>query len=331
MKKINRLLPIMTALMLCFPALTVQAAPWQKNQQAPTVKLSGLEGTVTILLEEINSLEGNLKVIEKPQGGSASFDTVNVVCSDLGAQGMSKNGKILLSSSGAPMDVTLNIPMTFTAEGTYVLELDGGVTNAEGFYENFADDPDEYICRVKIQAGDSAGGSSSNQPSGGDFNYNSEFNLNINVETEELEEAIEKVAEAIKSDEQLKMMQELLDKMNHGISLLEGGDQESVDKAAKELEESLEEIEAAEEEAETTEPVLEEVTESEAKVEEIQINADAEESAKGIPMIVWLILAILVLLALVAGAYFIYRSRKNKKDDYDGAPMVEYNIEDDDE
>lgn len=326
MKKINRLIPIVTAFMLLFPMLNVQAAAWQKNQQQPKATVSGLEGTVVMSLEQINSLEGTFKIVEKPEKGSASIQSVNAICSDMGAQGMAKNDKIFLASSGEPMNVKLEISMKFTAEGVYTLELDGGVTNAEGVYEDYSEKPNAYVCRMEIGVGDAAGENSSAEGTlGGDFNYNSEFELNINVETKELEEAIKEVADAINSDEELKMMQELLDKMNHGISLLEGGDQESVDKATEELQDSLAELEA--------EPEEEKVVETKEPVEVIEVEeiSDEESVKKGGNKLPLILIILALLLVVGAAAFWFWKKAKDKAPDYDGAPMVDYDIEEDDE
>lgn len=337
MKRINRFIPILTAFLLFFPMLDVQAAPWQKNQQASKAVVSGLEGTVVMSLEQINSLEGIFKVVDKPQDGSASIESVNATCSDMGAQGMAKNDKIFLASSGEPMNVKLEIPMKFTKAGVYTLELDGGVTNADGVYEDYSGDPDAYICQIEIQAGDasegnpSAGDSTVEGTLGGDFNYNSEFNLNINVETEELEDALEEVAEAIKSDEQLTMMQELLDKMNQGLALLEGGDQESVDATTEEIKESLEDLELTKETTEAGEMEEQEGTEPEGeKLLEENESKGGFELEGAINLLKW-ILPILTLAIFIITFIYFWRKAKNNTPDYDGAPMVDYNIEDDDE
>lgn len=333
MKKINRLIPIVTAFLLFFPMLNVQAAPWQKNQQAPKATVSGLEGTVVMSLEQINSLEGTFKVVEKPEKGSASIQSVNAICSDMGAQGMAKNDKIFLSSSGEPMNVTLEISMKFTMEGVYTLELDGGVTDADGKYEDYSENANNYICQVEIEVGNTSGENSSTGGSvGGDFNYNSEFNLNINVETEELEEVLGEVAEAIKSDEQLKMMQELLEKMNRGLSLLEGGDQKAVDEATEDLKNSLAELE--------TEPEEDKSAETETPVQSIEVEEVSDEepvkksdgfALENVFKLAKIILPILAILIFIAAAIYFWRKAKKKAPDYDGAPMVDYDIEDDDE
>lgn len=333
MKKIKRFIPIVTAALLFFPMLNVQAAAWKKNQQAPKTSLFTLEGTVEMSLEQINSLEGAFQVIKKPEKGGAIIQSVNVVCSDQSAHGMTKGDKIFLSSSGEPMDVNMRISMKFTTAGTYVLELDGGVTTAEGVYEDYSEKPENYICRIEIEAGDASEGSSSNQEStGGDFNFDTEFDFDINVETEELEEVLGEVAEAIKSEEQLSMMQELLDKMNQGLALLEGGDQEAIDETAEELEESLEELESVLEEESNAEQLETELAEPEKVPEEVteEVSKDTSvELQKGFSLLKWIIPLLAVLIFVVAAIYF-WRKTKNRKNDYDGAPMVDYHIEDDD-
>ncbi|MBO5159515.1 MAG: hypothetical protein J6B94_07990 [Lachnospiraceae bacterium] len=335
MKKMKRFIPIVAAALLLCPMLNVQAAAWQKNQTAPKASLSALEGTVEMSLEQINSLEGTFQVIKKPEKGSAVIQSVNVVCSDQSAQGMTKGDKIFLASSGEPMNVTMGISMKFTVAGTYVLELDGGVTNAEGVYEDYSEKSENYICRVEIEAGNVSEENSSNQEStGGDFNFNTEFDFDINVETEELEEVLGEVADAIKSDEQLSMMQELLDKMNQGLALLEGGNQESVDEAAKELEESLEELDSVNKEennAEHSELEIE-LAEPEIISEEVAEELSKEsgnEIQKGFSLLKWIIPILAVFVFVVAALYF-WRKTKSRKNNYDGAPMVDYRIEDDD-
>ena len=320
MKRIRRLLTILTAILLILPGMTVNAEKNAVEKQS----IKALEGTVTMELKDVLSLEGTIKAGAEVKGTTATIQSATISCKG-DALCMDSNNKIFVASNGEPVTLTIEVKMKFSKAGKYTLELDGGITDKDGKYEDYSESKD-FIKKIEITAGDpNASGSTNNQET--DKDKGTKIEIDFEVETEKLEKTLEEVAEAIKSDEQLTMMQELLDKMNQGLALLEAGDQESVDKAAEELKDSLEKLE--------TEPKEESVTEAEPETkpdEVLEVEVTSEEEPKKERSRLPLILFVLAFLATAGvAAFYFWRKTKNNVPDYDGAPMVDYDIEEDDE
>lgn len=323
MKRIRRLLPILTAVLLILPGMTVQA---EKNAvEKQSVKT--LEGTVTMKLEDIYSLEGTLKTGAGAQGGTAAIQSAVISCKG-DALCMDSDNKIFVASNGDPVTITIEAKMKFSKAGSYTLELDGGFTDKEGNYEDYSESED-FIQKIEITAGD-ADVSGTTDDKDANANKDNKIEIDFDVDYSELEEALNNVTEAINSNEQLKNLQELLIKTNEGLELLNSSDQEAVDEAAKELEESMEELEAA---PVTTaeEDAAEEIVQEMEEAEDETIDTNGESTTKrSFKLFKWILLILVGVIFAVATIYF-WRKQKKKVPDYDGAPMVDYDIEDDDE
>lgn len=321
MKKIKRLLPILTAILLILPGMTVHAEKNAVEKQS----IKTLEGTVKMTLEDVLSLEGTIKAGAEVQGTTATIQSATISCKG-DALCMDSDNKIFVASNGEPVTIVIEVKMKFSKTGKYTLELDGGITDKDGKYEDYSESKD-FIKKIEITAGDpDASGSTNDQDT--NSSKDTKIEIDFEVETAELEKTLDEVAEAIKSDEQLAMMQQLLDKMNQGLTLLEGGNQEAVDETTEELKESLENLELT---AETTEDgeMEEKETAIESEEEVIETN-DGSTLNNNFKYLKW-IFPILTLAMFIAAAVYFWRKEKNKVPDYDGAPMVDYDIEDDDE
>ena len=321
MKKIRRLLPILTAILLILPGMTVHAEKNAVEKQS----IKTLEGTVTITLENVLSLEGTIKAGAEAQGTTATIQSATISCKG-DALCMDSDNKIFVASNGEPVTIVIEAKMKFSKAGKYTLELDGGITDKDGKYEDYSESKD-FIKKIEITAGDpDASGSTNNQDANKD--KDTKIEIDFNVETEELEKTLDEVAEAIKSDEQLAMMQQLLDKMDQGLALLEGGNQEAVDETTEELKESLENLELT---TETTEDGEMEEKETVTETEEEVIETKDGSGLKDILKYLKWVLPILTLALFIVAVIYFWRKAKNNEPDYDGAPMVDYDIEDDDE
>ena len=321
MKRIRRLLPILTAVLLILPGMTVHA---EKNAvEKQSVKT--LEGIVTMTLENVLSLEGTIKASAEDKAAAASIQSATISCKG-DALCMDSDNKIFVASNGEPVTITIEAKMKFSKAGIYTLELDGGITDQDGKYEDYSESKD-FIKKIEITAGDpEASDSTNNQDT--DKDKDTKIEIDFEVETEELEKTLGEVAEAIKSDEQLAMMQQLLAKMDQGLALLEGGNQEQVDETTEELKESLENLELT---AETTENGEKEGKETVTESEEEVIETNDDSVLNNIFKYLKWVLPILTLAIFIAALIYFWRKAKNNTPDYDGAPMVDYDIEDDDE
>lgn len=321
MKRIKRLLPILTAVLLILPGMTAQAEKNVVEKQS----IKTLEGTVTMTLEGVQSLEATLKASAGTQGGTVTIQSATVSCKG-DALCMDSDNKIFVASSGEPVTLTIETVMKFSKAGTYVLELDGGITDEEGNYEDYSESKD-FIKKIEITAGDTtASGTTNNQTSSESTKDDNKIEIKFDVDYSELEEALNNVTEAINSNEELKNLQELLVKTNEALALLDSSDQQAVDEAAVELQESLDDL------GSDVTLVTENEEEAEPAVQEIETKKGIDGSALDkIFKLAKIILPILAILIFIAAAIYFWRKAKKKAPDYDGAPMVDYDIEDDDE
>lgn len=322
MKRIRRLLPILTAILLIMPGMTVYAEKNAVEKQS----IKTLEGVVKMTLEDVLSLEGTIKAGAEAKGTTATIQSATISCKG-DALCMDSDNKIFVASNGEPVTLSIEVKMKFSKAGKYTLELDGGITDKDGRYEDYSESKD-FIKKIEITAGDpAASGSTTNQNTNTD--KKTEIEIDFKVETEELEKTLGKVADAIKSDEQLAMMQQLLDKMDQGLALLENGNQEAVDATTEELKESLENLELA---AETIEDGEQEEKEAAVESEEEAIKTNDGFGLKNIfKYLKWILSILAIVIFGAAAVYFWKKMEEDDEPDYDGAPMVDYDIEEDDE
>lgn len=319
MKRIKLLLPILTTILLILPGMNTEAA--EKLQLSSGTKKT----TATLTLKELLSLEGELSVKSSTQGATVKINSMEA-SSDSTAMCMTSENKIFMVSSGNPVTTTIKVELEFSKDGTFVLTLDGGMTDKDGNYVDYSSDSKKCVEEMTIVVGASTSTSTENQTQTSTKNDKDDEDDEDEVDYKALEEALKEVTEAINSNEDLKNLQELLVKTNEAIALLNSDDQQAVDEAAVELQESLDDL--------GSDVALDTENEEEAEpaVQEIEIKKGIDGSALDkIFKLAKIILPILAILIFIAAAIYFWRKAKKKAPDYDGAPMVDYDIEDDDE
>lgn len=323
MKRIKLLLPILTTALLILPGLNAEAA--EKLQLASGTKKT----TATITLKDLQSLEGEFSAKSSTQGATVKINSVEAT-SDGGAMCMTSGNKIFMVSSGEPVTTTIQVNLEFSKDGTFVLTLDGGMTDKDGNYEDYSSDAKKCVEEMTITVGTSNGtstntGNQKPSSSNKDDKDSKEEEKDDEVDYEALEKALNDVAEAINSNEDLKTLQELLTKANEGTVLLDSEDQEAVDEAAVEIQESLEDL------GFDVELNLDAEEEEEPEGFEVEVKENDGSALENVLKIAKIVLPILAILIFIAAAIYFWRKAKNKAPNYDGAPMVDYDIEDDDE
>ncbi len=330
MKKVKIILIVLTILLLITPVLNVQAKDIHLSQEK--ISSGHINAMIDMELCDLKSLDGEISVATSTEDASAVIRSVqakssNSIC-------MVEGNKIFMISSDQPVTVEVNVELGFSKDGTYVLCLEGNATNEDDEYE-------AYTVTKSIVVGTASKDDTGNDeqpPENKPETDKKEDNKKDNKEeadNKELLEAIEKVTEIIESDEKLKAQEELFNQLNSAIALLNSKDQEAIDEAAMDLEKAAEELEpeetAEEKEAQQAEDQTESIPSKNAQEEESTENVLEKEPSKA-GFNIWLIIIPLLLILIGAAvAFYLIRKKKNAQaEDYDGAPMVEYDIEDDD-
>ena len=341
MKKIRGFILILAAVLTFFTGINAEAAA--THLEAGTKKAS-----VTMTLKDLMSLEGEVTG-SAPSGATITVSSMKAAVEGEALCSMVGN-RIFMVSSGKAVTVTITMEVEFSADGTYAITLDGGRTDAQGKYEDYTTDKDKYVDKLTINVGEasdsSAGsGAEDNADDSGDDN-DDENNADDNddgsgdgdnnagdtsdnhtpednagtqgsgVDYSALEQALSDVNSVISSNEELKSMQNLLDKTNEGAVLLGSDDQSKIDEAALEIQKGLEEL----------------------GEEIVYDKEEADAFTSGLGSIfknTWKFLVILLLLLVMVAAIIIGIWLWNKVGkggpDYVGAPDVDYDINEDDE
>ena len=252
MKKIRLFILMLAAVLLFLPGMNAKAATMQLD--AGTKKTS-----VTMTLKDLMSLEGEVTA-SAPSGATITVSSMKAAVEGEALCSMVGN-RIFMVSSGKTVTVTITMEVEFSVDGTYAITLDGGRTDAQGKYEDYTTDKDKYVEKLTINVGeapsDSNAGSgdednaddsgddndddnnaddNDDNPNAGDNSDNNPPEDNAgtqgsDVDYSALEQALSDVNEAISSNEELKSMQNLLDKTNEGAVLLDSNDQSKIDEA----------------------------------------------------------------------------------------------------
>ena len=339
MKKIRGFILILAAVLTFFTGINAEAAA--THLEAGTKKAS-----VTMTLKDLMSLEGEVTG-SAPSGATITVSSMKAAVEGEALCSMVGN-RIFMVSSGKAVTVTITMEVEFSADGTYAITLDGGRTDAQGKYEDYTTDKDKYVDKLTINVGEasdsSAGsgaednaddsGDDNDDDSNGDDNNDagtSDSNTSIDnsatqdaggadtngtVDYSALEQALSDANAAISSNEELKSMQNLLDKTNEAAVLLGSDDQSKIDEAALEIQKGLEEL----------------------GEEIVYDKEEADAFTSGLGSIfknTWKFLVILLLLLVMVAAIIIGIWLWNKVGkggpDYVGAPDVDYDINEDDE
>lgn len=336
MKKCKLFLLILTAALLILPGKNVEAA-----EQEPASVLSLASGTKTttaeIVVNDMQSLEAKLK-ISSEKGGVCTLKSLQASNED-GALCIVSGEKIFMVGSGDTVTTTITVELEFAGDDTYTLNLVGGGTDKDGKYNNtvsgfpslkivIGEGTDE-----ETSGGDQSSGTGSTDDNdgeddgpgdnGSEDNQSPEQNqppaeneaLQDSGKKEEvdysaLEQVLSDANQAISSDDSLKAAQDLINKTNEGTVLLGSEDQEQVDKVVQDIQQSLAEIE---------------------------LNKDTgpeTTSEKGENNFLWKIILLVLIGFFIAFniiCFMLWRKAKNKVRNYNGAPMVDYDINEDDD
>lgn len=319
MKRVKVLVPVLTAVLLLFPGINVQAA--RMNLASGTKK-----ATATFTLKNLQSLEGEVLVKSAPKDGKVTLGTMTadtdpkVTCKVSGH-------KVFMVGAGDPVTTIIKVELEFSKDGTYVIELDGGKTDADGKYVDYSSNSKKYLDQIQIVIG---GGTATEDEKDEDDKKDKEEEKKEekkedkeeedkeekeestgkkkdSVDYSALEKALEDADKKLNEDKEMKDLQTLLNSMNDGTVLLTSNDQDKIDEAALEIQQSLQQLEKKE---------------------------AAEKKGTSMSGKIKLALVLTGVTAVAAfggAAYYFWKKEKAKPLDYDGAPMVEYDIEEDDE
>lgn len=340
MKKFNTILPLLAIMLLLIPGITVQAAKTEKYNTGTK------KATINVELKNVLSCEGEVTVRAKDKNDSITINGVKATAT----QGAfcETNGKKLFMVASQSSNLTVTIDVTMSGDGIYYIYLDGGVTGKDGTYAGHLNDKD-YLEAITLEVGTTNSSSSSDSSDRSDssddsddssskLESSSDEKKNESSETTKdktkdkttattttekvtgknsvdytaLKQALKNADELISGNDELKEWQTLINRMNNGNLLLSSGNQEEVDEVAKEIQELIDQMSG-------------DSKESGSK------NKSTSKSFQGSNQVKYIIIGSLVLLLLI-GCFLIWWTKRKKKqnNDYDGAPMVDYDIGDDD-
>ena len=302
MRKTKLMLLILTAMLMLVPTMKADAAT--KVSYASGTK----KATVTLQINNIISLDGeicvkagkgssqeNIKIVSASVDGGSSF-TVSEI----------QGNKILVVGKGDPVNVSIKVGLEFTKDGTYVLALEGGKTTTDGKYV-------DHLENINVEVGVI----STETPK--DEEEEEDNDKKDDKKEEEKKDTITKSpTTSAKTNESVKK--------KTTVSKTAESDKKEVTKQTTDKEEELKNI----------------ISEAEKKLE-IDLNSDGktgEEKVTRSPKSLgsflkyvknfWFDFLILFIFLLICVCLLWKLLRKNRKNDYDGAPMVDYRIEDDD-
>lgn len=352
MKKFNTILPLLAILLLLTPGITVQAARTEKYN-AGTKK-----ATINIELKNVLSCEGEVTVSAKEKTDSITINEVKAAATQNAF--CETNGNKLFMVASQSSNLTVTIDVTMSGDGIYYVYLDGGVTGKDGTYAEHLNDK-EFLEVISLEVGTSDSSSTSDSSNKSDASTSDSSNKSDastsnsskdsdstkdslddssdkeitssdktkdktdttitknekdtgkkSVDYTALKQALKNADELISDNDELKEWQTLINQMNNGNLLLSSENQEQVDETAKEIQELIDQM-------------------SGDSKENGSKNKRTSKSFKVSEPIKYILIGGLVLLILI-GCLLIWWLRRKKKhnNNYAGAPMVDYDIGDDD-
>ena len=320
LKKIKLIVPILTAILLLLPGVQAEAATIEKQYTADVDS-----ATLTLNLEKLQSFEGKISATAK-EGGTITVKSVEVVGNDtnITSCGASRT-RVFMVSNGTPVNTTITIKVAFSGPGTYWVTVRGGSTDKDGTYQS--DSLDERIkITVSAQAGDGSGNGGTND---GGNHANGDSNTVIGTVTPS-------------TDSSQSATEQPSDSGNKDTT--KPSDSTTKPSDTKDTPED------SEEDTEEKGPIRVTIPDDEKAEQELlnQIIKDSEKNNKdhknpsGLTQFIqnlrnrlkW-ILPLAIFLAAVAVLlpvmYVLFRKKRRSQVEYEGAPMVDYNIEEDDD
>lgn len=332
MKKSKKLIPLLLTLAVIFSLLTVAHADEGKSKE---VKSGSQEAEVTFTIENVLAFEGTVTTKDTVGFNVDSVELVNKLDDGWEITQSEKKDQIVVIGESVPTNLTLKVKLSSTypmKDGAYAVTLTYGRTNANGTYN--AGRRVTANIYVGIENPENATGSSKNTLS------NSSSTAPPQATTPEEPEEPEVVVTVLEGDgepsrveimgaldtmtlrsmleeaEKLKTHGELnreqLEKLQAAIDAGEeamlGDRQADIDDAAATLYEVIEELGG---------PVSGEVDD------------EPEKEKSGGGLLVPLILAVVAVLGIAGVLMYLYMKKKMQVK-YEGAPIVDYEIGDDD-
>lgn len=297
MRKLKYILPLLTATLLLLPGMAAEAATTKKELATGTKDTS-----LSIVLSDKQSIEGQVSVKSKTSGQTIKLQSVNAQTSDAGKTAVceSSGNKIYMVSKGDAVTTTVTIKVQFSGDGEYTVALKGGCTDKDGKYES-----DGIKETFKVTVGTSV---SENEEA--DDEEAEEETEEEETEEETEEEEVEEETKTTTSDSK-KDKKEQSEKTDREPVKVLSEDERVIEEFIEEVEEELKKEEKAEKEKVVRSP---------------KSLGSFLKYLKNF----WFIFLILFIFLLIC-IYLLWKLlRKNRKNDYDGAPMVDYRIEDDD-
>jgi len=346
MKKFNKILPLLAMLLLLIPGTTAEAARTEK-WNAGTKKAS-----ITVELKDVLSCEGEVIAGTKDQKTSVKVEGVKAAATQGAFCETNGNKLFMVASQSGSLTVTIDVSVS--GDGTYYIYLDGGVTDKDGTYVESLNDKD-YLEAITLEVGTtgsgstgssgtsgSSSGSSSSSSSGSSSSSSSDKDKTSTTETKKdttttdtvkdktvtttttgsgknavdytaLKQALENADALISDNDELKEWQTLINQMNSGTLLLNSESQEQVDEVAREIQELIDKM-------------------SGDSKEDGGNKKSPSRSSLGSDRTKYIIIIAALALLIILGCILIWwlRRKKKRENNYDGAPMVDYDIGDDD-
>lgn len=322
MKKRKRILPMLAAvLILAAPGIRAEA-----ESNYVEVKSGSTSAKIVFTVEEVLALEGTIYSEEK---SGFEVSSIEISGTEEGSSIKTEGNQFVVIGNHIPADVKITANMESSSpmkDGSYKVTMSYGITRGSGAYS----DGKEMSAKIYV-------GIEAEKESEEDAKKNTQTTSvttssdKTSTETDVTESSSTPVANrlsgsglvdysglraALDEAEALEgqamnedLLERLTDAMNKGYEALESDRQSVVDEAAEELNAILQEIQ-------------------DANGSNLLRNGSGGLSlGKWLPIILG-ILALLLLLGLLA--FLWWRKKKKASRDYDGAPMVDYEIGDDD-
>ncbi len=328
MKNRKKILPVLVALfLLMMPTIQAKAADDDIYVEVPSGSTSA---KVTFEVKNVLALEGTAST-GKTNGFKVKSVTVSGAKSDSWTATSPESDKVVVIGSNLPADLKITVQLESSSpmkNGSYKVKFSYGKTRPDGSYASGR--TEEAMIYVGVEAPKeeeeketTSSSSSSNKTTSkvtetetvvqGEVNTEEEGDsdradmLDL-VDTSALRVALDEAQRLTGADMSSDQLERLLAAIEAGNAALESEDQETVDAATNALNEIIAELDGVIEEAEEEKP----------------------KPGSAIRKL-WIILLILFIVFLLLLALLIWYLRKRKKEgNYEGAPLVDYNIEEDD-
>lgn len=319
MKKTKLMLLILTAMLLLVPTMKADAAT--KVSYASGTK----KATVTLRINNIISIDGEICV---KAGKGSSQENIKIVSASVdGGSNYTvsevQGNKILVVGKGDPVNVSIKVGLEFTKDGAYVIALEGGKTTADGKYIDYREKSD-YIETVNVEVGVISTDVSKDEDEEKDTEDDEVDDEKADKEEDNKEEE-EKKDTITKSPITSSKTDASIKKETTDLKTAEA-DKKEVTKQKTDEEKKLEGI------ISEAEKDLEIDLDSDGKTGEEKVTRSSKSLGSFLKYLknFWFVFLILFIFLLIC-MYLLWKLlRKNRKNDYDGAPMVDYRIEDDD-